>query len=224
MKKLLLLALVLLSAACRDKAHDMETRTFTLSRLNSDEALTLITPYVREGGHLTSPKSGAFITVRERADRMKVIEDVLKKYDGIGEAVDVILDIRIVEANGFTTRDSALVDVEQVLRETFRYRGYRLVGQTRVQTREGTRFEQTVGSANAYHLGGAIQRVSTTDKEQRVPIEIELTGGITRTGGLVTPSSNMKSTVTASIGKPVVLGQSTGSGATILIIMPTLAR
>ena len=223
MKKLLLLALVVLSAACQDKTRDMETRTFPLSRLNNDEALTLITPYVREGGYLTSPKSGRFITVREKADRMKVIEDVLKKYDGLGEAADVILDIRIVEANGFTTRDSALADVEQTLRETFRYRGYRLVGQTRVQTREGSGFRQSIGSG--FTLGGTVSRLTATGSEQRVPIQVHLTGPVMRNAsGLVTNASEMESTVTGVIGKPVVLGQSTGSGATILIITPTIAH
>ena len=55
-------------------------------------------------------------------------------------------------------------------------------------------------------------------------VEVELMGGLTRTGGLVLPSSGMKSTVTGVIGKPVVLGQSTGSGAIILIMTPSIAR
>jgi hypothetical protein len=221
MKKLLLV-LVVLAAGCRGKTAGMETRTFELQRLSSDEALTLLTPYIRDGGLVSGRQR--LITVREHADRLKVIEDLLKKYDGIGEAVDVVLDIRIVHANGVTTRDTALADVEQTLRETFRYQGYKLVGHTSVRTREDTRFAQTVdGAGSAYQVEGAVQRLRAVGSEQRVPIEIQLMGGLTRVGGLVMPRSEMKSTVTGIIGKPVVLGQSTGSGAVILIITPTVA-
>jgi type II secretory pathway component GspD/PulD (secretin) len=223
MKKVLLFVLILISAACDEKARGMETKTFHLSRLSNEEAVALITPYIREGGTVSVSKTGRFISVREDDDRLKVIEDVLKRFDGIGQAVDVVLDIRIVQANGVTTRDSALADVEQTLRETFRYQGYRLVGQTRVQTREGTRFSQSVGSNFA--IEGEVQRVGAANNEQRVPIEIHLMGPLSRTAsGAVGPVSEMRSTVTATLGKPVVLGQSTGNGATILIITPSLAR
>lgn len=229
MKKFWLIALVMLAAGCRDRTAGMDTRTYELNRLSVDEAIALVTPYIREAGMVygTPSKGGAgprLITVRERDDRQKVIEDLLKKYDGIGEVVDVALDIRVVHANGVTTRDSALMDVEQTLRETFRYRGYRLVGHTSVRTREDTRFAQTVPGAGAsYQIEGAVQRVRRFGNEQRVPIEVQLMGGLTRVGGLVMPSTEMKSTVTGVIGKPVVLGQSTGSGAIILIITPTIA-
>jgi type II secretory pathway component GspD/PulD (secretin) len=223
MKKLLLLALVVIAAACDEKARGMEVRTFQLSRLSNDEAVALVTPYIREGGTVSVAKNGRLLSIREHEDRLQVIEDLLKRFDGIGQAVDVILDIRIVQANGASARDSALADVEQTLRETFRYQGYRLAGHTRVQTREGTPFSQSVG--NNYTLQGRVQRVSAANNEQRVPIEIELMGGITRNpSGVVAPSSQMSSTVTATIGKPVLLGQSAGSGAIILIITPTLAQ
>jgi hypothetical protein len=77
---------------------------------------------------------------------------------------------------------------------------------------------------DAYALQGEVQRVATANNEQRVPIEIELTRGGTSTRGVIVPVAQMKSTVTAQLGKPVVLGQSTGTGATILIITPTIAK
>jgi type II secretory pathway component GspD/PulD (secretin) len=222
MKRIFLLALVVLSAACDEKARGMETRTFQLSRLSNEEAVALITPYVREGGTVSVAKNGRFMSIREHEERLKVIEEVLKRFDGIGHAVDVVLDIRIVQANGATARDSGLVDVEQTLRNTFRYQGYRLAGQTRVQTREDTPFSQSVG--NNWQIEGRVLRVAAANNEQRVPIEVELTSAVRNASGQITPGSHMKSTVTATLGKPVVLGQSTGNGATILIITPTLAR
>jgi hypothetical protein len=222
MKKMFLLALVVLAAACDEKARGMETRTFQLSRLSDEEAVALVTPYIREGGTVSVARNARFISIREHEDRLQVIEALLKRFDGIGQAVDVVLDIRIVQANGATARDSRLADVEQTLRNTFRYQGYRLAGQTRVQTREESPFSQSVG--NNWGIEGRVLRVAAANNEQRVPIEIELTQATRNASGQVTPGSHMKSTITATLGKPVVLGQSTGDGAIILIITPTLAQ
>ena len=210
MRNIILAALLLLAAGCSDRTRGMDTRTYELNRLTMDEAVSLITPYIREGGMVSG--KGALITVREKPDRLKVVEDMLRNYDGMGEAADVVLDIQIIEANGFTTRDPAIADIEETLRQTFKYRGYRLSGQTRVQTREGTMFQQTVGDGST--VTGRIQRVRTTANETRVPIEISL-----RTSD----GKVMGSTVTGIIGKPVVLGQSTTGGAIILVIRPSIA-
>ncbi|HEX6259630.1 MAG TPA: hypothetical protein VFZ51_03175 [Woeseiaceae bacterium] len=209
MKKLLLAALIL-SAACADPQRGMETRTYELNRLSNDEAIALITPYVREGGMVNG--KNRLITVREKEDRLTLVEDMLRKYDGMGEAADVVLQIQIIEANGFTTRDSTIADIEGTLRNMFKYRGYKLVGETRVQVREGAGFEQMVG--DGFTVAGRLHRLRKTGQEQRVPIEIQLHA---RGANL------LGSTVTATLGKPVVLGQSTAGGAIILVIRPSVA-
>jgi hypothetical protein len=50
--------------------------------------------------------------------------------------------------------------------------------------------------------------------ERRIPIEVDL-----RVGNV----AGLESTVTATVGKPVVLGQSTETGAIILVLRPTIA-
>lgn len=210
MKKLYLILLVVLSTACDRDRRGMETRTYELHRLSDAEAINVITPYIRDGGYLNGNKR--LITIREKPDRLAVIEELLRKYDGMGEASDVILDIRIIEANGFTARDSSITDVEQTLRETFRYRGYRLAGRTRIQTRESSTFSQTVGTA--FQINGAVQQVRTTGNQTRVPVEILLR----------TENSELRSTVTGIMGKPLVLGQSTATGAIIMVIQPSLLK
>ena len=221
MKKLLIVALLLLGAC--DRERGMETKTYELNRLSNEDALALLTPYIREGGRLSG--KGRLITVREKPDRLQVIEQLLGRYDGLGEATDIILNVQVIEANGFTGTDSAIADIEQTLRQTFRYRGYRLAGETRIQAREGTNFRRSIGSGyvpgqqerSGYMLEGAVDRVMTTANEQRIPITLQLRGPGSG-GGFV----EVAGTVTGIIGKPTVLGQSMGNGAVILVIRPSL--
>ncbi len=204
--------LLLLAMGCNDKGRDMQTRTFELHRLETEEALELLTPYIREGGHLRG--RGRLISVREKEDRLNAIEDLLRKYDGIGEVMDLILDVQVIEADGFTTRDTAIAAIEQTLRETFRYRGYRLVGEARIQAREGTTFRRTI--SGRYMLAGNVDRLRSPSNTQvmRVPIQISLTAP---------DGVELASTITGAVGKPTVLGQSTGSGALILVIRLSVA-
>ena len=216
MKKLLLIALLLLAGACDNRQRGMEVRTYQLGRLSMDDALALITPYIREGGYLSG--KGRLLSVREKPDRLKVVEDLLKKYDGLGEAIDVVLDVQVIEANGFTTRDTAIADIEETLRQTFKYRGYRLAGETRIQAREGTGFRTTM--SGGFVLDGELERVQTTASEQRVPIELRLARAPVGSGQPL----ELGGTVTGTIGKPTVLGQSTNQGAIILVIRPSIAK
>lgn len=216
MNKLLLIAVMLLAVAC-DKKRGMEVRTYELNRLSNEDAQALVTPYIRDGGYLAG--KGKLLSVREKPDRLVVIEELLRKYDGMGEAVDVVLDVQVIEANGFSGRDSAIADIEQTLRETFKYRGYRLAGQTRVQAREGTAFRTTM--SGGFVLDGQLDRVRANGAEQRVPIELRL---LRAPSGQQAAPVELGGTVTGTIGKPTVLGQSTNEGAIILVVRPALAR
>ena len=222
MRRFLILTILLLMTAC-DRQRGMELKTFELHRLTTDEALVLLTPYIREGGYLSGKNK--LITVREKPDRMTVIEDVLRKYDGYENAVDLMLHVQVVEANGFTERDSAIADIEPTLRQTFRYRGYRLAGEAHIQAREGSAFRRSIGrgfvmgqNQGGYMLEGKVDRLSTSRNEQRIPIDIQLRGP--NQGGFI----EVAGTVTGTIGKPTVVGQSTGNGAIILVIRPSVAR
>lgn len=203
------LGLVLMAVTACDSTRGMEVRSYELSRLTNDEAVALLTPYVRDGGYLAGKNK--LISVRERPDRLTLIEDLLRKYDGVGEAVDVVMEIRVIEANGFTTTDPAIADIEQTLRETFKYRGYKLLGQTRIQAREWGVFRQ---AGPQFTISGRVQRAMVEGNERRIPIEVNLQ---------VANMAGLESTVTATVGKPVVLGQSTPGGAIILVLRPTIA-
>ncbi|HUP88550.1 MAG TPA: hypothetical protein VM100_04345, partial [Longimicrobiales bacterium] len=160
MKRNLILALIAFAVvgqtAC-DKKRDMVTQTYELTRLKNDEAVEMLTPYIRDGGYISGKDK--LISVREKPDRQKVIADLLKKYDGGGEAVDVTLDIQVIAADGYEQRDTAIADVEGKLREMFKYRGYKLIGSTRIQTREDEMFVQ---SNEQFSVNGRMQRVRGT--------------------------------------------------------------
>jgi hypothetical protein len=207
MKRILLVIAIVALAGCDRGDRGMETKTYVISRLTQEEALQLLTPYIREGGYLSGKSH--LITVREKPDRIAVIDDLLKKYDGGGVVQDVAMRIQIVEANGFTARDSSIADIEQTLREMFKYRGYRMAGEALVRAREGSTFEQQV---SGYKINGAVGRLLA----DRGPISITLWD---KTGS----RQLLSSTVTATMSKPVVLGQSSDGGAIILVIRPSLA-
>jgi hypothetical protein len=216
MKRTFLLSVLMMLAlsACDTRTKGMEIRTYELSRLSREDALALITPYVHEGGYLSG--SGRLITVRDKPERLKLIEEMLKKYDGGGQAVDVVMEIQIIAADGFAERDTAIADIEQTLRETFRYQGYKLLDETHVSAREDATFTQRLQD---YGLEGHLGRVSTVGAEKRVPLEIELGRPAHKSAnGLIEPGESMSTTVTLTLGKPLVLGQSTKGGAIILVV------
>lgn len=208
MKRFALVLAILAIAAC-DNKRGMETRTYEITRLTKAEVDALLTPYIGDGGYLDA--EARLVSVRERPERLKLIEELLKKYDGGGEAADIVMNIQVIEANGFTERDSAIADVEGTLREMFKYRGYKLLGETRVQAREDGTFRNT---NEKFQISGALQRIRTDGTEQRLPLRIELQ---------VPSRASLESTVTAVIGKPLVLGQSMGDGAIILVVRASSA-
>jgi hypothetical protein len=214
MKKLMWVFVVAI-AAC-SPTRQMETRTYQLSRLSTEDAISLITPYIRERGWVGG--RNRLISVREDAGRQKEIADLLKKYDGGGSAVDVVLDMQVIEADGFTGQDPAIADVAGTLQQMFKYHGYRLVGSTHIQVREESNFRQ---SGPGFIISGRTDRLRDENGEQRIPISVNLQ---------TPPKAGLESTVTATIGKPVILGESacsgptcTKSGAIILVIRSSIA-
>ena len=212
MKRMIIAAAICLGLAACNKSAGMHEQTYTLHHLTQDEAMALLTPYIREGGYLSGKNK--FITVREKPDRLKAIEDLLKQYDGSGDAVDIMLNMQIIEADGFTERDPAIADVEGTLRQMFKYEGYKLVASVQVPTREDGSFMQ---QGDEFRIRGQLQHVSGSGASRAVPITVELTAG---KAGIY----QMQSTVTAPLDKPTVLGESAGKGAIILVIRPTIVQ
>src|SRR5687767_6596402 len=114
---------ILLSCAtiggCAAASNEEETRTITLAHLKPEQAQLLIEPYLGEARIRATEKPVA-VTITASGAKLDQIEELLRRYDVPSPAVR--LRFQIIEADGFTTNDSAIAEVETALRELFRFR------------------------------------------------------------------------------------------------------
>ena len=140
----LTMMLLLLAAGACNRQAELDTRTFALDHIEAWEAAALIEPYVygdREGAPGALSEAPGVITVRETEDNLDKIARVLDEFDRARP--DIQLHFQLIEANGATTSDPAIADVEAELRRLFRYEGYRLMGEAFARTTsEGGQFMQ----------------------------------------------------------------------------------
>lgn len=143
---LALAALGVALAAC-SRSPALDTRTFELQHLDADEAVAMIDPYVW-GDRPDAPGSisaaANTITVRETPDNLEKIARVLQQFDQPKPTVR--LHFQLIEADGSSTPDAAIAEVETELRKLFRYSGYALVADAVVGGMEGSYIEQVVGA------------------------------------------------------------------------------
>lgn len=118
------LVAAILLAACGDR---LETRTFPLKHVTAASIRPLIAPYVNTPGSTIGEGTAAFpsIAVRERPDVLDAIAAMVAQHDK--PQPTVTLHFKLIEADGFTTSDPAIADVEKALRKLFRFSGYRLL-------------------------------------------------------------------------------------------------
>ena len=207
------------------EGDSLEVRTYTLERLEGEEAFGLVDPYVyrdREGAPGTLNISGRLLTVRELPENLDRITDVLEEYDRA--RADVRLHFQLIQANGFEDPDESIQAVETELRKLLRYNGYRLIGETVLQLREGGFGRQIVRGTlevvspedSQFNLMAGVGRVSTDDQGSTVELEVGLEHFDT---------SILGTDVAAANGQSLVLGTTsplTGGGALILVVTPTI--
>lgn len=218
--------LVLVSGliACQDAR--LQTRTFELQHLQAGEAERIIAPYVFTDRESTPGRISAFsdgITVRETTDNLDKIERVLESLDRPRPSVQ--LRFQIVRANG-DGNDPRIEHLESLLRDLFRYEGYRLVDEARLMSAEGGHSRQRVA------LDGRPGRIVAEVSEIRTGEGSEGSGSVRvlvalEEGEVAGPGTDVISTtVTLRLGQTAVLGSSrTGADgeAIILTVRPELA-
>ncbi|MFL5386331.1 MAG: hypothetical protein ACJ8GN_27755 [Longimicrobiaceae bacterium] len=204
-----LLALAALALGACDSHRGMVVRTYPLHRLSADEATTLLTPYVGEGGYLTG--RSRFVTVRERPAQLDSIAAVLRRYDGGPQMVT--LRFQVIEAGDFAGGDSAIARVVAPLRELFRYRGYRLLGEVTVVALEGGHFLQV---QPGLRIDGTVREATATGPEARVTLDLEVES----------EGSSVTTSVSGVPGKTMIVGsqKKTGGGAIIAAVTPEVAQ
>lgn len=208
-KTMTLLALAALALGACDSHRGMVVRTYPLHRLSTDDAVTLLTPYVGEGGYLTG--RSRFVTVRERPAQLDSIAAVLRRYDGAPQTVT--LHFQVIEAGDFAGGDSAIARVAAPLRELFRYRGYRLLGEMTVVTLEGGHFLQV---QPGLRIDGMVREATAAGPDARVTLDLDVTGG----------DGSVATSVSGPPGKTLIVGsqKKAGGGAIIAAVTPEVGQ
>lgn len=190
----------------------LDTRTFQLKYLRASQAQDIVSPYVfadRPNAKGAMSTSTSTITVRETRDNLDKIARVLAQYDVPRPLVR--LTFHLIQADGATTTDPAIADVEPTLRKLFRFRGYRLVQEGIFSAMEGGEVNQ---SMSGYAFISGIGRVSGVGDSAFVDLRVRLRGR----------DLDFDTQVVVPAGKTAVLGNvgEDPRGTLILTVKPEL--
>jgi hypothetical protein len=92
-----------------------------------------------------------------------------------GTPESVLLRFQIIQADGFTETDASIADVSQVLRELFRFRGYRLAAESVVRVTSGAEFRQTTSDSDGVEYiieGNAMMRGDGRSDSVRLGVQL----------------------------------------------------
>jgi type II secretory pathway component GspD/PulD (secretin) len=211
-------ALLLLLGCTACRADDpLVPRTIPLRQLPPSEALRLASTYVRgEGSSLEITEVPRALTVRAPSAELHEVERILQQYDR--PQPDVTLHFQVIEADGFTTSDSAIADVENALRGLFRFGGYRLAAEALLRSSPQSDIaQQMIGrDGTGYSLTGRVREV-TVGEDGRSAASMDLKLWIESSTVVLETSVNVPS------GQTVVLGTSRPRAdrpALILVVKP----
>jgi hypothetical protein len=220
MRTIALLFLLLTAWGCRPGP---ETRTYRLRHLSPDDALMLVEPYVPGGAENMrvvqrgGSGSPAVLTVTAPGTRLEQIGQLLAQYDRGGWSVR--LRFQVVEADGFSSSDPAIADVEPALRGLFRFRGYRLLGEAMVQATAPGLVQQVVTGSDGtpFAISARLLRVLSGDNRQAVELEtrLEIQNGPTL----------LSTSLTVPDSQTVIVGSATpapGKRTIILVVRPNI--
>jgi len=195
---------------------ELETQTFELQYLPDWEASQLVEPYVfgdrpDAPGYMSAVSN--MLTVRETPDNLERIQRVLAQYDRPKPTIR--LHFQLIEANGSTTTDPSIAEVEAELRKLFRYEGYELMGEAFVGGAQGSHIEQVVGAQDqAFVVTAAIENIRVTGDSGTVQIR----------AGVRSPNwGAFETTVNARFNQTLVVGNAQimrGGGTLILTVRP----
>lgn len=199
------------SQAC-ESGVELQTMTFELQHMRPDEAVAMVAPYVypeREGaaGMVTHFSTG--LTVRETAENLARIQEVLERYDLATPAVR--LHFQIIEADGFEGTDARIADVQAALEELFRFEGYRLLAEAQMAAMEGTGSSQLIAEDDRqFVLDGRVEDIRGRGENGSIVLSVRLD----RVSGF----NQIRTQMAVPVGQTVVLGSSKGTGPSTIIL------
>ena len=231
---------ILLSLALSGTAASQDTtarvrpsmvRTFTLRHLSADDAVALVRPYVGREFVAAGPAGLSLITVRADAPTLATIERLITDFDRPPSTFTFRFQL-IAATEGSPRPDPALSAVEPLLRDLFRFGGYRLLSQAAINASAGTSTEQTIGDGTGrMSLRVSLHGAETQGTAGSVRVEIRLSRRV-QEGGPVVVETLLSTGLTIPLGQTVVLGSAVtdqdpripDARALILTVQPELAK
>jgi hypothetical protein len=208
----LLLGILLLAGCGRD--GDAEFRTIPLSYMSSEEARQLISgqlaglDFMAVSYHEDPPT----VILRGPDAQVNQVADLVQRFDR--PSPNVQLRFQVIEADGFTTTDPAISDVEGALRGLLRFQGYRLVAESMVQAQApGTAGQRLMAhDGRRFEIRARLARVLQRDTARAVSLEVDLSEGGT---------SLLGTSLTVPSGQTVVVGtaQAGREGNTLILVV-----
>jgi hypothetical protein len=136
-------------------------------------------------------------------------------------AAGVRLHFQIIEAGSEEVpSDPAIARIESVLRDVFRFRGYRLIGESIVTASDGADIRQKVAGPGEYSISGDLGKIELRENGT-------LTAPLSVTLWIGTRDAPLRTTVNLMDRQTLVLGTAGGespAGAIILTVTPTFQR
>lgn len=212
----LLVAGLVIAGCDRDSA---ETRAYELRYVPAEAALNAL--HGEESGlsrdiTVTMKPNSSVITLHGEPDQLERALQLLGDIDRPHPAVR--FRFQLVEADGFAPADSAIADVEAVLRDLFRFRGYRVVAEAVAQAEAPGRLRQLIGvhQEAPVFVNVEVMRVISSDSATAVSMIVDLSIGNT---------SILSTSLTVPGGKTAVIGSAQtmqGGNTLILVVRPEI--
>lgn len=205
---------------CGPDETTLETRTFQLQHLDARSAFAVAEPYVFDDhpdapGRISMGEESRTLTVRERPANLDRIARVLDENDR--PAPQATLHFRVIEARQEeAARVPELADLEDTLRDVFRFGSYRLVGEALARVVEGGTIDQRVSGPGAHLIGGTLWSVNA-DEEGPTAGRLSLTLWTDQN------TRGLETTVNVVDGQTLVVGtagEGGNGGAIILTVRP----
>jgi hypothetical protein len=217
----------------QDTTRGPIVRSFPFRHLSADAVVSLVQPYAIPGS-VSVPVGLSLVTVRGDRQTLATIERLIADFDRPPATITFRFQL-IVATDAPPRPDPSIAAVEPLLRDLFRFGGYRLLSHAMINAIPRSNASQTVGDgAERMRLEVQVDGAETQTAPGSVRIQVVLS----RSAGVMGPGNNpMRETllstgVTIPLGQTVVLGSAVSdlgqrfpdARALILTVQPELAK
>jgi hypothetical protein len=202
-------------------------KTVPLHHLSSQEAVKLLSPYVRSmnGGVFEVSPNIRAVTIREIPAVYADMIAVLGQFDR--ETAGVTLNFQLVAAENTGTRDPGVASLDSLLRGVLKFTGYRLLSTSVATASESGRVTQSLAAdGEPYSLQVFVSDLRIDGNDASVHLDVELWRTQVAGSAPISSPKVLSTGVTVPLGQTVVLGTSASDGgkrALILTVRPALA-